>query len=69
MCVFSSERGELPTVQSCLTLSKPVTWNQRASERGERESGREGGRRDETETVRKSFFFYFEKGGASHSAE
>ena len=45
MCVFSSERGELPTVQSCLTLSKPVTWNQRASERGEREraGGREGG--------------------------
>ncbi len=69
-CV-SFEGGELPSVQSCLTLSKPVTWNQRASERREQE----GGRGDETETVRKSFFYFIylfiflKKGGASHSTE
>lgn len=57
MCVFSCERGELPSVQSCLTLSKPVTWNQRASERREQE----GGSGDETGTARKSFFIYFFK--------
>lgn len=52
MCVFSCERGELPNVQSCLTLSHPVTWNQRALEK----RGREGGCGDKTETVRKSFW-------------
>lgn len=65
MCVFSCERGELPSVQSCLTLSKPVTWNQRASER--REQG--GGSGDETGTVRRSCFFFFFKGDASHSTK
>lgn len=63
VCVLC-ERGELPSVQSCLTLSEPVTWNQWASERREQK----GGHWDETETARKSLKKK-EKDGVSHSTE